>query len=477
MPVRTGGSSKNKPHVKRPMNAFMVWAQAARRKLADQYPHLHNAELSKTLGKLWRMLNESEKKPFVEEAERLRLKHKKEHPDYKYQPRRKKNIKGGSESSEPEITASDLLRVIKGEQVDLGSKSKSLSSLASASSFDTNHDITPCMTPEGGSPNKVLSPDRQSPTPVPWQFSPLSNEGSVASPSESPTSSYCMVQNGGTVVQTKLEPLSPERCRSDILIKEESPNNSSNKNNNSNNNTHAGDIPREFIAVSDIDVGEFDQYLQTTLQNSAIIKSGGQNTSITWQGSYPSVTHQPQSRISRLSNAKSPAIYSDSTYQHTQSMSFHQRQQRFNPYQYHKTNHSNSNSNSHSSISNNNNNNNSNNNNYMHGYNGSHASTFSFPPNINGQPSHYSQPQPHHQVPSPVLTSPPALPAHNMNPQSVVNNNFSYSVMNSSNYQEHDCLPYQNHMDVQSNDVPYNHVDLQQTNPYSWHHNMPYGRI
>lgn len=54
MPVRVNGSSKSKPHVKRPMNAFMVWAQAARRKLADQYPHLHNAELSKTLGKLWR---------------------------------------------------------------------------------------------------------------------------------------------------------------------------------------------------------------------------------------------------------------------------------------------------------------------------------------------------------------------------------------------------------------------------------------
>lgn len=56
MPVRGGGGGtlKAKPHVKRPMNAFMVWAQAARRKLADQYPHLHNAELSKTLGKLWR---------------------------------------------------------------------------------------------------------------------------------------------------------------------------------------------------------------------------------------------------------------------------------------------------------------------------------------------------------------------------------------------------------------------------------------
>ena len=33
---------------------FLFSLQAARRKLADQYPHLHNAELSKTLGKLWR---------------------------------------------------------------------------------------------------------------------------------------------------------------------------------------------------------------------------------------------------------------------------------------------------------------------------------------------------------------------------------------------------------------------------------------
>ena len=83
-----------KNHVKRPMNAFMVWSQLERRKIIQRNPDAHNAEISKNLGRKWRTLSEEERQPFIDEAERLRLLHQKEYPDYKYKPKKKGKLPG-----------------------------------------------------------------------------------------------------------------------------------------------------------------------------------------------------------------------------------------------------------------------------------------------------------------------------------------------------------------------------------------------
>ena len=76
-------------HIKRPMNAFMVWSQLERRKIIEVTPDKHNAEISKELGKRWKLLTDEARQPYIEEAERLRILHQKEYPDYKYKPRKR----------------------------------------------------------------------------------------------------------------------------------------------------------------------------------------------------------------------------------------------------------------------------------------------------------------------------------------------------------------------------------------------------
>jgi transcription factor SOX4/11/12 (SOX group C) len=100
-------TSHDAQKIKRPMNAFMVFSHYQRRKIVETQPDIHNAEISKRLGREWKEMSDEEKQPYIDEADRLRDLHLREYPGYKYQPRKKPKQAAVSPAASPKTALLD----------------------------------------------------------------------------------------------------------------------------------------------------------------------------------------------------------------------------------------------------------------------------------------------------------------------------------------------------------------------------------
>ncbi|KAM9476317.1 transcription factor SOX-30-like [Clarias gariepinus] len=91
-------------YIKRPMNAYIIWARKHRSVFATANPTASQGEVSEQLGIEWRKLSEEEKMPYFAEAHRLKMEHQKQFPDWEYNPRSRQR-KQVSVVAAPEPTA------------------------------------------------------------------------------------------------------------------------------------------------------------------------------------------------------------------------------------------------------------------------------------------------------------------------------------------------------------------------------------
>lgn len=95
-----GIKGSNKQHIRRPMNAFMIFSKRHRALVHQRHPNSDNRTVSKILGEWWYSLGQTEKQKYHDLAFQVKEAHFKRHPDWKWCSRGQGALIGGCEKED-----------------------------------------------------------------------------------------------------------------------------------------------------------------------------------------------------------------------------------------------------------------------------------------------------------------------------------------------------------------------------------------
>jgi len=70
--TEVGAVPRKEKHIKRPLNAYIIWCREEREKVSQENPRLSTSQVFERLGAHWKLLSDAQKTPYYKEAERLR---------------------------------------------------------------------------------------------------------------------------------------------------------------------------------------------------------------------------------------------------------------------------------------------------------------------------------------------------------------------------------------------------------------------
>lgn len=123
---KTSPGKREKDHIRRPMNAFMIFSKRHRALVHQRHPNQDNRTVSKILGEWWYALGPKEKQKYHDLAFQVKEAHFKAHPDWKWcnKDRKKSSSEGRGVSGGKDIRERSMSETTEPPTVSVGTELK-----------------------------------------------------------------------------------------------------------------------------------------------------------------------------------------------------------------------------------------------------------------------------------------------------------------------------------------------------------------